>query len=62
MIRQERFTKNGADFVRTYSDSNMQIEQVETGILYDEAIDLEGNYTYVESDHVIGEEEEAEDE
>lgn len=49
MIVQESFTKNGVNFVRTYSDANMQIEQVETGVLYDEAVDIAGAYTYTES-------------
>lgn len=43
-------TRNdGAKLYRTYSDLGMQILQVETGIVYDEAIDVEGApYTYVE--------------
>lgn len=43
-------TRNdGVKLYRTYSDLGMQILQVETGIVYDEAIDVEGApYTYVE--------------
>lgn len=48
MIVQEPFRDT---FVRTYSDKGMQIEQVETGILYDEAIDvMPCRYTYTETD------------
>ncbi len=60
LIKQEFFTKNGVDFVYTYSDANMQILQNETGVMYDEAIDLNGYYTYTETDHPIDEEEEDE--
>ena len=38
----------------------MQILQNETRVMYDEAIDLVGRYTYTETDHPIGEEEEDE--
>ena len=45
-------TRNdGVKLYRTYSDIGRQILQVETGIVYDEAIDVEGApYTYTESD------------
>ena len=39
------------DLVRRYSDTGMMIRQVETGIDYSEAVDIEtANYTYVETD------------
>ena len=43
-------TRNdGVNLYRTYSDLGMQILQVETGIVYDEAVDVEGApYTYIE--------------
>lgn len=43
-------TRNdGVKLYRTYSDLGMMILQVETGSVYDEAIDVEGApYTYVE--------------
>lgn len=43
-------TRNdGVNLYRTYSDIGMKILQVETGIVYDEAIDVEGaTYTYIE--------------
>ena len=38
------------DRIRTYSDAGMQIRQVETGILYHDAVDVPGRYTYEETD------------
>lgn len=41
--------KDGVNLFRTYSDLGMQILQVETGNVYDEAIDVEGApYAYTE--------------
>lgn len=49
MIKTEELTINGKEFVRTYSDSGLQIER--DGALYDEAIDpVDSGRTYVESD------------
>jgi hypothetical protein len=43
--------KDGVNLYKTYSDSNMYIRQVETGVEYSEAIDVEFvNYTYEETD------------
>lgn len=56
MIVKEYYTtrKDGVNLHRTYSDNNFKIKQVETGIVYDEAIDIESsNYTYVETDEKI---------
>ena len=40
--------------VRHYSDSDKMIKQVETGVLYSDAIDVEPcDYTYEETDVVI---------
>lgn len=48
MIVQETYKEN---LIRTYSDTGMQIRQVETDILYEEAVDiLPCPYTYVETD------------
>ena len=49
MLIQENINVNGADLVKTYSDFYM-IKQVETGILYAEAIDVPDKYTYEETD------------
>lgn len=65
MIKTEYYGKNGlgVDLYRTYSDKNKMIRQIETGIEYDEAIDVadeNGNirYTYEETDKDIEREEE----
>lgn len=60
MIKQELFKEqsNGVKLYRTYSDENYRIKQVETGTVYDEAIDVEGaNYTYIETEEKIDEDE-----
>ena len=50
---------DGVNLYRTYSDENFKILQVETGIVYDEAIDVEtANYTYEETEEKIEEYEE----
>ena len=67
MIKIEYYTKrnDGVVLVKTYSDANKYIKQVETGLEYDVAIDVaklvNGNYipqyyTYVETDKEIEEE------
>ncbi len=51
MIIQEDYLNN---LVLTYSDQNYKIRQVETGAVYDEAIDLKPcAYTYEETDEKI---------
>lgn len=48
---------DGVKLYRSYSDEDYKILQVETGIVYDEAIDIEtANYTYEETEEKIGEE------
>lgn len=45
---------DGVRLVRTYSDQDLMIRQVETGIEYQEAIDVEGApYTYEETEQEI---------
>ena len=45
-------------FIRHYSDKNVRIRQIETGVLYDEAVDLlPCKYTYEETDEPISREE-----
>ena len=56
MIVREYFrTRNdGVNLFRTYSDQGLYIQQVETGVVYDEAIDVENaSYHYVETDDKI---------
>jgi hypothetical protein len=49
MIIQENITIKGVGLVRTYSDMYM-IRQIETGDIYDEAVDVPGKYTYEETE------------
>lgn len=53
MLKKEFFStrEDGVNLYRTYSDEGYKIKQVETGIVYDDAIDVENApYTYVETD------------
>ena len=51
MIIVEQFSEN---LIRHYSDKGVKIKQVETGLIYDEAIDLiPCQYTYEETDEII---------
>ena len=46
--------EDGVQLFRTYSDSNHYIKQIETGAIYEEAVDVENaNYTYEETDDII---------
>lgn len=59
MIKREFYKtrKDGVNLYRTYSDEGYRIKQVETGSIYDEAIDVEDTpYTYEETDMSIEEE------
>lgn len=41
-------------FVKHYSDRGMKLRQMETGVLYDEAVDmLPCRYTYEETDEMV---------
>ena len=51
MIRTETF----GDRVRTYSAAGLKLRQLETGLLYDDAADVPGLYTYEETDQPIDE-------
>ena len=56
MIVQETYKtrSDGVKLIRTYSDAGKKIIQNETGVSYDEAIDVEGaGYTYSESEEDI---------
>lgn len=64
MIQREFFEtrEDGVDLYRTYSDEGFMILQVETGIIYGEAIDPDGvERTYEETDILIEEEPESEE-
>ena len=57
MIREE-LIENG-ERIRHWSDLNFKIRQIETGIIYDDAIDITPcKYTYEETNEPIEEEEE----
>lgn len=59
MVKKEFYKtrKDGVNLYRTYSDEGFRIKQVETGSIYDEAIDIENApYTYEETDMLIEEE------
>lgn len=46
--------KDGVNLFRTYSDAGLNILQVETGAIYDEAIDVEtAQFTYIETEEKI---------
>ena len=48
----ERF--DGVNLYRTYSDEQYKIRQIETGIVYEEAIDVENSgFTYEETNEKI---------
>lgn len=58
-----RTRKDGVNLYRTYSDESMYILQNETGIEYDEAIDVENApYTYSETNKPIPKYEEEDEE
>lgn len=44
-------TETVGNYIHTYSDQKMKIRQVQTGIIYDDAIDVaSAGYTYTETD------------
>ena len=56
MVVKELFEtqENGTKLYRTYSDKNLKIKQIETGIVYDEAVDIESaKYGYEEIEENI---------
>ena len=55
MVKTQKITRDdGVKLIRTYSSRGFKIRQNETGIIYDEAIDVEnGKYTYSETDEKI---------
>ena len=54
VIEYYRTRNDGVMLNRIYSDQDLKIRQVETDIVYDEAIDVEGApWTYEETDQAI---------
>ena len=51
MIKIEYPYNNNSNLIRHYSDEKFKIRQIETSIIYDEAVDLYPcRYTYEETD------------
>ena len=49
-----RTREDGVVLYRTYSDTNHYVKQIETGAIYEEAVDVESaQYTYDETDDII---------
>ena len=56
MLIQKVIIINDKEYQKTYSDMNIKIKQVETGIIYDDAIDvMPCRFTYEETDIPIPE-------
>lgn len=55
IIQENLITEDGIELVRTYSDT-YTIRQVETGIIYIEAVDIPNKYTYEETEELKPEE------
>lgn len=55
IIREFFMTRSdGVNLYRTYSDEGKYIKQIETDIVYSEAVDIENApYTYEETDELI---------
>lgn len=57
MIIKENLIIKDRNFIRQYSDKKIKIRQIETDVLYDEAIDVENStYTYEETNIPVEEE------
>lgn len=64
MIVQEFYETrfDGVNLYRTYSDTNHYIRQIETGVVYSDAIDVESApYTYEETEDIIEEQQKPEE-
>ena len=55
IVQKEYMTRaDGVKLIRTYSDEQKKLKQVETGVVYDVAIDIYPVcYTYVETNEYI---------
>lgn len=51
IIQENLITGDGTELVKTYSDT-YTIRQVETGIIYIEAVDIPNRYTYEETEEL----------
>ena len=60
MIKQENININQKEFVKTYSDT-YYIKQLQTGVIYAEAIDIYPcSFSYEETDELLPSQEEQE--
>ena len=50
MIIEEKIIINERELIKTYSDAGKYIIQTDTGIRYEEAIDIPNKYSYSESE------------
>lgn len=60
MIKKEFYMtrSDGVNLYKTYSDKGVKIKQIQTDVIYDEAIDIENStYIYEETDILIENEE-----
>ena len=56
MLKTEffRVREDGVNLYRTYSDQQYKIRQIETGFIYEEAVDIENSgFTYEETNEKI---------
>lgn len=56
MIKKELYKKrkDGIELFRSYSTEGLKIKQIETGLIYDEAIDIENSsFNYEETNERI---------
>lgn len=57
IVTENMSREDGVKLIHTYSDEGKKLLQNETGIVYDEAIDVEGSgYTYTETDEYVEDE------
>ena len=57
MVLSELLIIDGRELVRHYSDAGLKLRQMETGVVYDDVIDVVPcRYTYEETDEPVDEE------
>ena len=65
IVQEEYICKKGVKLIHTWSDENFYIRQIETGIEYAEAYDIDVNgfprFDYAETENLIEQEEELEE-
>lgn len=57
MVISENLLIDGRELIRHYSDAGLKLRQIETGVIYDDVIDVVPcRYTYEETDEPVDEE------